>query len=115
MMPADAQASLIGSMLQASNATNPQGVQMICGVLSTMMGNVTVTADNFTTLLPIMTLEQKYVALNGLAKSEQVPFDINGLITLTGDETMTGIYAYMSEQLKSMTVNEDIFLALLSS
>ena len=115
LMPAGAQTQLVGSMLQASSAANPQGQQMLCTVLSTMMKDVTVTPANLLKLLPIMSMEQKYVALNGLQKSEQVPMDIPGLIALSGEDAMNGIYSYMSEELKNMTVTEEIFLTLLSS
>ena len=115
LMPAQAQSALIESMIDVANATNPMGTNMICNVLTNMIGNITVTPDNIITLLPIMTMEQKYILISGVPASEQMPMDIPGLVALTGDEVMSTIYAQMSEDLKTMTVTEEIFLTLLSS
>ena len=115
LLPSDAQAILIESMLTASNTQDAAGTAMICNVITSMTGNVTVTADNLIKLLPIMSIEQKYVLLSGVPASEQMPFDIKGLVALTGEEIMSTIYAQMSENLKTMTVTEEIFLTLLSS
>ncbi len=114
LMPADAQSELISAMLTSANAANPQGIAMLCGTLSSMMQNVTVTPDNILTLLPIMSMEQLYVLVSGIPQSEQMPMAINGLIDLAGEQTMTSIYSQTSGMLKEMKVNEDIFLALLS-
>ncbi len=115
LLPSDAQSTLIESMLTASGAQDPSGTDTICNVISNMTGNVTVTADNLIKLLPIMSIEQKYVLLSGVPASEQMPFDVKGLVALTGEEIMSTIYAQMSENLKTMTVTEEIFLTLLSS
>ena len=115
LMPAEAQTTLVTSMLGVANAANPMGTNMICNVLTNMMSNITVTPDNLVTLLPIMSMEQKYVLISGVPASEQMPMDIAGLVALTGDEVMSTIYAQMSADLKTMTVTEDIFLTLLSS
>ena len=75
-----------------------------------------VTPDTIEALLPIMDIKTTYVLVNGLAKDEAngIPMDIPGLMTLAGESTMNGIYSAVSQSLKSMEVNEEIFLALLS-
>ncbi len=115
LMPRDSQISLVESMLSVANATNPSGMSLLCKTLSESMQNVTVTPENVTTLMPIMDNQQLYILIAGVQASELLPFSINGLCDLAGEETMSGIYAYMSEQLKQMTVTEDIFLALLGT
>ncbi len=115
LMPKDAQAGLVETMLTAANAKDPASVAMLCGVISGMMENVTVTPDNYMTLFPIMGMEELYVTLAGLEPDETMPMQINGLIALCGEEVMTDIYTHMSAELKNMTVTEEIFLTLLST
>ena len=115
LMPSDAQASLIEAMLAPASANDPAGVAMLCNVLSGMMEGITVTPDNLIRLLPVMDMEKLYVTLAGVPASETMPVAINGLVALAGEETMTGIYGYMSETLKTMTVTEEIFLSLLET
>jgi putative ABC transport system permease protein len=40
---------------------------------------------------------------------------VSGLIEIAGAEAMTGIYSHLEEAIKTMTVNEEIFLTLLST
>ena len=115
LMPKDAQAGLVESMLNVAKMREAVGTATLCGVLSGMMENVTVTPDNLIKLLPIMSNEQLYVTIAGVPASEQMPMNVSGLVSLAGEETMSGIYAYMSDELKRMTVTEEIFLTLLSS
>mgnify|MGYP003294237180 CR=1 FL=1 len=76
---------------------------------------ILVTKDNIVNLLPVLEPAQIYVALAGVQKNEQIPFDIPGLVALAGDDAMNGIYTNMTESMKQMTVTEDIFLALLAT
>lgn len=115
LLPSDAKAELISTMLGAASTAEPMGTQMLCSVLSTMAEDITITPQNLIKLLPIMSTEQLYVTLTGVPASDTVPFEIKGLIALTGEETMSALYSYMSEELKTMTVTEEIFLTLLSS
>ncbi len=115
LLPKDARNELISNMLSVANAQDPVGTQMLCSVISGMMQNVTVTPDNLIKLLPIMDMQQTYILLAGLEPNEQMPMAVSGLVTLCGEEAMEGFYSHMSQELKSMTVNEEIFLALLST
>ncbi len=115
LMPEANQAALIEKMLQNANESNTMGVTMLCGVLSSMLQNVSVDANNIMTLLPIFGMEELYVLIAGVPASEQMPMTISGLIDLSGEEKMTAIYAETSEMLETMTVNADIFKAILST
>ena len=118
LMPQEQQDQLIAAMLTAAQANpeNAMGLNTLYMTLSGMMENkVTVTADNLTMLLPLMGMEQRWVLVNGMAITEPVAMNIAGLSTLAGETAMNGIYAGMTEALKTMTVNKDIFVALLST
>lgn len=115
LMPEEAQISLVQGMLTAAEANNPDGLKNLYLAISRMMDINIEKSETIIKLIPIMTMEQRYVLISGIPATETMPFSVDGLITLAGEETMTGIYAYMSEQLKSMTMNEDLFLALLST
>ena len=126
LMPTEKQAEILSAILatdgvkNASVAQSPMPmsqVDILFGAITQMSPdkNVNVTKDNIVTLLPVLDMQQIYVALAGLQKSEQVPMDITGLVAMAGDEAMNAIYANMTESMKNMTVTEDIFLALLST
>ena len=115
LLPAENQTAVIDGMLKAASAANPEGIEILCAALTKMFENkVTVTTDNLIQLWPILGNEHKYVLINGLAKSEQFPIDIPGLVSMAGEQTMSAIYTGVSSALKEMTVTEEIFLALLS-
>ena len=76
---------------------------------------ITVTKDNLVTLLPVLDASQIYVALAGVPANEQLPTGMSGLVALAGDEAMEAIYAEMTESLKTMTVTDEIFIAILST
>ena len=44
-----------------------------------------------------------------------MPFPITGLVEMAGEEAMSVIYKELSESIKTMTVNDDIFVALLGT
>ena len=99
-----------------NTATPLSGLNLLCTAMKEMMGGtIEVTPDNITQLLPIMSMEQRYVLVNGMPASEQLPMAIPGLSSLAGDQVMNGIYTGMSAALHDMTVNEDIFVALLGT
>ena len=118
LLPSDKQAVIFEAVLNAAKANpeNSSKLNMLCTVITQTTGGITVTPDNFVKLLPVLdTQSQVMLAFMGLAKSEQVPFDIPGLITLAGDDAMQIIYAEMTEAVKTMTVNKEIFLTLLAT
>ncbi len=115
LLPSSAQAELVEKMLSAANTANPMGVGILCGVLSTMLENVTVTADNIMTLLPVFGPGELYVLISGVPASEQIPMNIGGLIDLAGEESMAALYAETADVLKTLTVNDELFKAILST
>ena len=118
LLPADKQAVIFDSVLTAAKANPVSGtaLQALCGILSQTTEGVTITPDNFTKLLPILDVQTQVLgALYGIPASEQMPFPIAGLIEMAGEEAMNDIYTELSESIKTMTVNEEIFLALLKT
>ncbi|MBO7302654.1 MAG: FtsX-like permease family protein, partial [Clostridia bacterium] len=63
----------------------------------------------------ILSFEAKMAALLGIPKSEQLQVALPGLIDLAGKTAMQAIYDELTASIKTMTVNEEIFLALLST
>ena len=118
LLPAENRSQLVSAMLEAAKA-NPQnamGLAMLCGTVDKMMlpdEAFNVTPDTLTALLPMMDIQQLYVLVNGLEANEEQGI-IPGLISLAGEQTMNGIYTEVSATLKDMTVNEEIFLAILN-
>ena len=118
LLPADKQAVIFEAVLNAAkaNPANAASLNMLCTVITQTTGGITVTPDNFVKLLPILdTKSQVMLAFMGLSKSEQVPFDISGLISLAGEDAMQAIYSEMTEAVKTMTVNKEVFLTLLAT
>ncbi len=116
MLPEENQTAIIEKMLEAAKAADPEmtGLNMLCNTLSLQIG-VPVTPDTIVKLLPIFGIEGKYVLINGVTLTEPAPMTMPGLITLAGDTAMTGIYSSVSAILKEMTVNDDIFNAIVKS
>ena len=90
---------------------------MLCPAITAMLGGkITVTPDNLVMLIDVMNDQNPMylmAVINGISKSEQVPFDIPGLIDLAGEERMTEIYADTTAEMQNMEVNEEIFLKLI--
>ena len=109
--------TLISQMLEIAkaNPANETSLKILTMALSKMLPGVDVTPDNLVTLLPAMSMQQIMVTIVGIPKSEQVPMDIKGLQAMCGDEAMSAIYAYMNEQLLSMSVDDSNFSLLLTS
>ena len=138
LMPVEKQAEILTSILATDGVKNaaatqvpmPMPMPMPMSQLDMLFSAVSqaspdkqikVTKDNFVTLLPVLDLAQIGVALMGVPEtpaSDKVPFAIPaipGIVSLAGDEAMSVIYANMNETIKTMTVTEDIFLAILST
>ena len=132
LMPVEKQAEILTSILATEGVKNASVAQapmpmsqldMLFTAVSQASPDkqITVTKDNFITLLPVLDPAQIYVALTGVPEtpaSDKVPFAIPaipGLVSLAGDEAMSVIYANMNETIKTMSVTEDIFLAILST
>ena len=117
LLPADQQSAIFDSVLTAAkaNPANEQGLAMLCGALSMGTGGITITPDNFTKLLPALDVQIVMGALAGIPASEQMPFAMAGLMEMAGEDAMNVIYAALTEGIKTMTVNKEIFVTLLGS
>ena len=124
LLPADKQAVIFESVLNAAKAspsnvantmTQMTPVETLFMMLSYGTNGIDVNENNVIRLLPVLDMEIVMGALMGIPESEQMPTAIPGLIELAGDETMQVIYAELTESIKTMTVNEEIFVTLLSS
>ena len=120
MMPSSEQAKVISNIYLAAMKNNPGQVKMLTDYLPQKadknMPYVEITPENFLLLMPIMNTDQIMTALVGSYPTESDPTApmLNGLITLAGDD-MSGIYAYVSDTLKTMQVNEEIFKKLIAN
>ena len=124
IMPEEYQRQLIGTMLDLIKQKDPTGMQVmpIMMALSQMTGGVTVTADNYLKLMPILSTEQIMLTLMGLPETpaqssptgQSIPA-IPGLISLCGEQVMSGIYAKMTEEIKTLKINEQSFTLLLQN
>ena len=117
LLPADKQAVIFESVLTAAkaNPANEMGLTSLCTVLNYMTNGITVTPDNFVRLLPALDAQVVMAALAGIPKNDQMPFPVSGLIDMAGEEAMQSIYTALSESIKTMTVNDEIFVALLQT
>ncbi len=122
MMPADKQAVVMGSILSGAQAAGQDLTMlfsMITGMNAQTLPGVTITAQNFLQLLPILPVQSHLVALNGLTAEQAVgmniPMAIPGLIEMAGETTMSAIYAEMTEQVKTMEITDEIFLRILGT
>ena len=118
LLPAEKQAQIFESVLTAAkaNPANEMGLNMLCMALTQSTEGITITPDNFVKLLPALdTKTQVLGAFVGIPANEQMPMAIPGLMEMAGDEAMETIYANLEESIKTMTVSEEIFLAVLGT
>ena len=121
LLPNENKIELLNKMLAAASADpeNAMGLMGLAGAIDGMMQPneaFNVTPETLPSFLPIMTVKHYYVLVNGLETTipgTEMPMVIPGLVELAGEEVMNQIYAEVSEALKTMTVNEEIFLAIL--
>ena len=118
LLPTDNQAQIFEAVLTAAKA-NPQNemaLNGLCTILSMSTNGITITPDNFVRLLPVLDLRTQVLgALVGIPKSERIPYDIPGLVQMAGEDAMQVIYGEITESIKTMTVNKEIFVTLLST
>ncbi|MBO5845367.1 MAG: ABC transporter ATP-binding protein/permease, partial [Clostridia bacterium] len=119
LMPSEAQSQTIAAIYGSALKNNPTGLATLADFITAASPDpkVTVTAENLLKVLPILSTEQLALALMGYQPPEEyagmIPA-VSGLITLAGDD-MTAIYAGVSNTLKTMEVNEEIFKRLIEN
>lgn len=127
IMPVEYQAELIGRMLTIAKENDPSGASLspIMMTMTYMLNipNTTVTADNFLTLMPLMSPMQIMVLLGGpemqmgAGGSVTIPENptVPGLITLCGSTVMDGLCAEMTQKLPTLSLDENSFKLLMQN
>ncbi len=122
MMPADKQATVVEAILEAVQAGGGDATMlftMLTQMNAQTLPGVSVTAQNFKQLLPILPIESHMLALNGLSAEQAgemgIPMAIPGLIEMAGEEAMQAIYKEVTEQVKTMEITDEIFLRILGT
>ena len=124
LLPAEKQALIFESVLNAakaspSNVANPMTqktpVETLFMMLSYGTNGIEVNENNVIRLLPILDMQIVMGALMGIPESEQMPFAVPGLIEMAGEEAMQAVYTALSDSIKTMEVNDEIFVALLGT
>ena len=118
LLPEEGRATIFSAILDAakSNPANTDALDTLCSLLSMRTGGITITQQNFVKLLPVLDMQIILGALNGIpAMAPLLPNPTPGLIELAGDTAMQAIYAALTESIKQMTVNREIFVALLGT
>ena len=103
-MPDEQKAVVLSGIINAAIENDKESVNTLCQMLSVTSGSE-VTADNLFASLATFDMTSTFMMLNG----------VSGLVELAGDEAMADIYAQMTESIKTMTVNEEIFTTILST
>ena len=118
LLPAEQRAQIFESVLTAAkaNPANEMGLTTLCMILSQSTEGITITPDNFVKLLPALDIKTQIMgAFMGIPAGEQMPVAIPGLIEMAGEDAMQTIYTHLEESIKTMTVTEEIFLAVLGT
>ncbi|MBR7111768.1 MAG: FtsX-like permease family protein [Clostridia bacterium] len=117
LLPTESQANILTDILtEADTAANTDALDTLFTMLSMRTDGITITAKNFVKLLPVLDMQVVLGALNGLpAMGAMMPNPTPGLIELAGDAAMQEIYATLTASIKNMTVNREIFLAILGT
>ncbi len=119
LLPEDKRAEIFETVLNAAaaNPDNEEGLKNLCDFITMTTDGIIVTPQNIVRLLPVLDLQtQVLAALAGVpANPPMMPVSIAGLVELAGDTAMQQIYAQLTESIKGMTVNEEIFVALLGT
>lgn len=102
-LPAPYQAEILGSIITTAIENDKDQVNAVCKMISTEENEI--NADNLLTSLPTLQPMSTFLLLSG----------IDGLCEMAGDEAMSAIYVELTESIKTMTVNEEIFVAVLST
>ncbi len=116
IMNAEQQSDLIRAMLTAAqaNPANAMNLEMLRMAIATYKLGPEGSAVTLEKLLPLLGNEERLMLINGIPKTEQSPMEIKGLKDLCDSTTMSSIYSFMNEEIKSMTVNKETFPMLLN-
>ncbi len=101
LLPNEKQAEILGTVLSAAqkDPQNAMGISTICSIVSsTTGGSITVTPENFTTLIPVLSKAAVPLAYNG----------IDGITDIIGDEEMSKIYEKINQDQPILTATEKV-------
>ena len=116
IMPLENQKQILGTMLDIALKADPTGESLkpILGMVS-MTSGVQVEASNYIKLMDILSVEEIMLTLVGTQADPNNPIipATPGLIALCGETAMQGIYAGVTESLKTLRITEESFTLLL--
>ena len=116
IMPRENQKQILGTMLNIALKADPTGnsLKPILGMVS-MTSGVQVEASNYIKLMDILSTEEIMLTLVGIQADPNNPAlpSAPGLISLCGETAMQGIYAGVTESLKTLRITEESFTLLL--
>ena len=118
LLPEENRATIFEAILKAAtgNPDNAKGLEKLFGTLTMSTNGIVVTPENIVRLLPVLDLKTGVMlALVGMYNQEMPALSVPGLIEMAGDTAMQAIYAELTESVKKMTVNEEIFVAILGT
>ena len=119
LMPEDSRSPMIQAILYmaAQNPANITNLNRLCTELSERSSfPVAITPQNFVGLLPSLDWKNQIKpALEGISFENPEKESIPGLIDMAGEQRMQLLYTQLTESIKQMTVNREIFVALLGT
>ena len=104
MLPEEYKAEILTILAEKAIEADTASVATLCQLLSSMAG-AEVTPENIAFILPSLDMSSLFLTVDG----------ISGLVELAGEEQMNAIYTKMTEDIKKMTVTEEIFVTILST
>ncbi len=107
MVSAESKTEVYSMLIDKAVQTNKTGVDTLCQILSSTP-EAPISTDELKLMLVNATQAETatlYLALNG----------VSGLVELAGEEPMQAVYKKMTEDIMKMTVNEEIFVTILST
>ena len=130
MMPDEKQAEILKAILETDGVKSiPDSPFSPLNIIFTSVtsmghdGKITVNKDNVVSLLPILEPQQIYFMLDVEGAkallppqyASMIPDTMPDLVSLAGDEAMNTIYAEMTTSMKTMTITDEVFTAILST
>ncbi len=98
------QGEIMSLIVDKAIATDKEKVEIVCSILSASSGSE-INADNLKDSLASIQPMNMFIMLDG----------VSGICDLAGQENMNEIYSKLTESIKTLTVNEEIFLTLLTT
>ena len=104
MLQGEFRTAYLGMIVDKAVETDKTSVDTLCGIVSATVG-APVTSENLKEVLPTMDMMGMGLSFSG----------IKGLAALAGEEAMNSIFTETHEILMTLSVNEEMFLMILST